>query len=139
MALAVGVLSITILAVGLLSLTITRSAAESNDRISSVAVCNTILDQVVEEAKSDPDFWALEHLGPPYRTGTVKMAGLEYEYDVTAETVLDASGDPIGKDLPNNRLKRVVITLTWFDTKNNERQGYGELKEVVSRLVNQNP
>ena len=139
MVLAVGLLAVTILATGLLAMTMLRSQTESNDRISAVAVCNTLLDQTLNEAQADSAFWTGDHSVTPYKEDTVKMGKLEYQYQVFAQTVVDTAGDEVGTALTDNRLKRVTIQLTWFDTESEERQGYGKLKESITRIVNQNP
>jgi hypothetical protein len=137
MVLAVGLLAITILAVGLLSLTIIRSNTESNDRTTTAAVTSTLLERVLSQAQKDSAFWDQDHIATPYVEDKVKMGKLEYDYAVYAETVLDPSGVPVGDALPNNRLKRVTIRVTWFDTKTSDRQGYGELSQTLTRVVNE--
>lgn len=134
---AIGLLSIVILAMGLLSLTIIRSTTESNDRTAAAAVATSLLDRVILQGQEDPNFWDNDHLGTPYVEDKVKFGKIDYHYKVLAETVLNSSGDPLGEELPNNRLKRVTLELRWFDTESGARQGYGDLSLSLSRLVNE--
>lgn len=137
--LALGLLAITILAMGLLTLTIIRSSTESNDRTSAAAVASTLLDRVLLEAQKDPNFWDTDYSLTPYKEDKTRFGKIDYHFKVTAHTVLDPDGDSLGQELPNNRLKRVTIVLSWFDTESTDRQGYGDLSITLSRLVSEEP
>jgi len=50
---------------------------------------------------------------------------------------LDTSGTGVGGATPNNRLKKVDISVTWWDSDTQQRQGYGQLKVMNSRLVSE--
>ena len=140
MVLAIGLLGIVILSVGLLSLMIIRSTSESNDRTSTAAVASSLLDRVIRDAQDDPNFWSTDHVSSPYLADTLKMGKLNYQYEVFAETLVNQNaGNPVGDALANNRLKRVTLLMSWHDTQNAERQGYGKLSYSVSRVVNENP
>lgn len=132
--LALGLLSVVILALSLLSLSIIRSGTESGDRTTAAAVAESLLSQTLQKAKNDTNFWT-QNLHAPYLEASATIGGQKYDYVITAETVRDTSGTPLGSELAQNVLKRVTISLTWFDTRSKDRQGYGKLSYELTRIV----
>lgn len=135
--LALGLLSVVILGIGALSLRIIRSTTESNDRTSASAVAATILDRVIRQGQTDPNFWDNDHTSTPYVQTSEKFGKIDYEYEVFAETVVDTSGVEIGNQLEKNRVKRVTLNLYWFDTRTQTKGGYAKLDLSVVRIVNE--
>ena len=135
--LAIGLLGLVILALSLLSLRILKSGNESNDRIAAAAVADTILSKVTKAAQTDANFWDNDHVATPYEEKNIRLGKLDYNYQIFAQTVVDPTGSVLGNGLQKNRLKRVTIILTWYNTKNQDRQGYGKLKYSATRLVNE--
>lgn len=135
MVLSIGLIAIVILGISLLSLTVLRARNESSDRVAAATVANTLLDRIVREAQSDPSFWAGDYSTTPYASGEEEVGGVVYAYSLLAQTVTDSVGDEIGNSLSNNRLKMVVIEISWMDTEVQDRQGYGKLSFSASRLV----
>ena len=135
MVLAIGLIAIVILGISLLSLTVIRARNENSDRVAAATVANTLLDRIVREARSDPNFWSGDHSTTPYASGEEEVGGVVYAYSLRAQTVTNNVGDEIGNSLANNRLTMVIVEISWMDTENQDRQGYGKLNFSASRLV----
>lgn len=103
----------------------------------SDSLMNRTLYQVANDlpAGSNASFWGAAGLwrGPIQET----IGGVNYEYVIYANTVLDAAGGPLGGAIPNNRVKKVDIRVWWWEARSNNgtRQGYGKMEVQASRLV----
>ncbi len=137
---ALALVSVAILSVLALSISVARMNQESVDQGVGGLVATQILDGLVEKMRADPsgplrrDFLEEEHTSTPFAEGKVVNNGTEFEYEVFARTVLNTDGDPVGGAI-GRRLKKVDVVLSWWDSKDTQRQGYGKLQLTHSRLV----
>ena len=136
--LSLGFITTVILSVIGLTTTIHRTGQESADRISASIVADSEIQRVIAAAQSDDNFWDFDHSATPYTTGSVTVDRTEFNYEVTATTVLDGA-DELGTSggLRQNRLKKVNIVVTWWDSGTTEHNGYGKLEFKASRLVSE--
>ena len=136
--LSLGFITTVILTVVGLTTTIHRTGQESADRVSASIVAESEIQRVIAVAQSDNNFWDNDHTSTPYLTGTVRVDGTDFDYEVTATTVMDGV-DELGTSggLTQNRLKKVNIEVTWWDSKTTDHQGYGKLEFKASRLVSE--
>lgn len=104
----------------LYALTAAQVAERQLDRWISRAVVND------EPSGARRQFWTDEGL---WKQGEETIGGVKYEYRISIRTVPGA-----GDAVPNNRLKKVDIEVSWLE---GEREGLGRLKEFGYRLVNE--
>jgi Tfp pilus assembly protein PilV len=132
------ILSVITLGVLGLTSTILQTGQEAADTSVGVAVAEAEIQRVISAAQGDPDFWDLDHLVTPYATSSVVADGTAFECEIRAATVMD-NGISLGSSsgLVENRLKKVDIVVTWWDSSTTEHQGYGKLETRLSRLVSE--
>jgi Tfp pilus assembly protein PilV len=136
--LSLGFITTVVLIVMGLTTTLHRSGQESADRVTAATIAETEIQRAINAGQSDNSFWAADHTGPPYSSGAVTIKGTDFDYVVTAVTVMDG-GVPVGHGtgLTENRLKKVDIIVTWWESATTERAGYGKLEFKASRLVSE--
>ena len=136
--LSLGFITTVVLTVLGLTATIQKTGQESTDRINAAMVAESVVEEVVADAQTnDHDFfWDNDHL--VYRAGFVEIEGTEYDWTMSAVTVKDSGAD-LGSStgLTNNRLKKVDITVFWWDSQTQKSYGYGKLAFRASRLVSE--
>ncbi|MBI3925132.1 MAG: hypothetical protein HY319_06295 [Armatimonadetes bacterium] len=147
--LLLAVLLLTLIILMLVGLT--TSALRSEEKAARLGrasdVAESLLARTVYDVQWDlpagtrSSFWSAAGgtawLGPT----TVTLGGVEYDYTVYADTVADTVGTPLGtvSGEPGNRVKKVDLVLTWWDSgeSGGQRQGYGRLELQATRLVNE--
>jgi Tfp pilus assembly protein PilV len=141
--LAIGLFAVAILSILGLSILVGKTNQEGDDRLVGEVVGGILLDRVVDQVRSDSpagtadDFWNNEHVTDPWDESDISNGGTEYKYRITAQSVFTSSGVPVGGSTPNNRLKKVDVTVWWWDSDTQQRQGYGKLQVSNSRLVSE--
>ena len=145
--LAVGLLAMVILALAMLGISTIRSSEKAARFSQASQVGSSLITRILYDVECDQPpgtrdaFW--DHVGPaPWQAVTpVTVGGVEYEYEVFAETVLETSGVASGTVAgePGNRVKKVDLVMTWMDSRSTGgfRRGYGRLELQLSRLVNE--
>ena len=130
---AVAILGLGGLALFSLFLTSIQARGKSNDATSASRLASSELERAVLAAQSDipagskDAFWNTDYpiTGTAQTTTNTKVGGTEFRVELFHTTVrADASG--------TNRLKRIQVRVTWW---NGEKQGYGNLQTLASRLV----
>ena len=140
---ALALISVAILSVLALSISVARGNREGVDKTVGTVVASQVLERLVDQLRADvppgtkATFWGGEFTGSPYDTGTIINNKTEYKYEIFARTVTDTSGSSLGGSTPDNRLKKVDITVYWWDSDSQSHQGYGDLKVTVSRLISE--
>jgi hypothetical protein len=85
------------------------------------------------------NFFAQDAPPNPVLEGSLVLSGTEYVYRMDYQTVVDGAGDPLGRGLPENRLKLVGVTCWWWSADENQtRAGTGKQSVRIQRLVNEN-
>lgn len=143
MLLACGLLAITILVLLALNLSAIRSNEKAALYEQASRAADSLLAQKLYAVENDlppgtrTSFWSATAATPWIGPATVQMGGVDYEFSLTADTVKDSSGTPVGTVAgeSGNRLKKVDITLKWWG---GQHQGYGRLELRSSRIVNEN-
>jgi Tfp pilus assembly protein PilV len=140
---ALGLFAVAILAVLALSISAARGNREGFDTSVGSVVAVQLVDSLINQLKADEpagvydDFWDNDFTVTPYLTGSLVNNGTEFQYTVLATTVVDSSGTEIGSAVAGNRLKKVDVRVHWWDSESQNRQGYGELKVVNTRLISE--
>lgn len=134
--LAVGLLTIVILAL----VALTTSSLRANEKAARVGpagqVAESLLNKAIYDAQNDSPpgaraaFWAAN--GPLHPAQQTSVGGVLYDYTVYAESIPAGTG-------PGNRLKKVDVQLSWFNTAGTGgvRAGYGKMELHATRLVNE--
>ena len=141
---ALGLFAVAILSILGLSILIGKASQEADDRTIGSVVASSLADRLIDQLRSDAppgtraSFWDNEFgSANPWEEGTLNNDGTEYQYRILASSVTDSSGDPVGGTTPNNRLKKVDISVWWWGDENQQHQGYGTLKVISTRLVSE--
>lgn len=140
---SLGLFAVAILAVLALSLSAARGNQKGFDTSVGSVVAVQLVDSLINQLKADEpagvydDFWDNDFSSTPYLTGSLVNNGTEFQYTILARTVVDSSGTEIGSAVNSNRLKKVDIAVYWWDSETQNRQGYGNLKVVNSRLISE--
>ena len=129
-----------ILSVLALSITVARTNQESVDQSVGNLVATQILDGLVDELRAAPpsgrksNFLNNDHTTSPFDSGQITNNGTEYEYEIFTMNITKADGSVLGEDV-NRRLKKVDVIISWWDSKDTQRQGYGKLQFAQTRLI----
>ena len=142
--LSLGFITTVVLTVLGLTTTLHKTGKESSDRINAAMVGDSVLQQVVAYAqRNDHDtFWDNDHVsydpGVPSLPNPVTFDGTEYDW-VLAATTVQESGADLGSStgLTKNRVKKVDITVRWWDSGTEKNYGYGKLAFTSSRLISE--
>ncbi|MFN8608744.1 MAG: hypothetical protein U0931_14500 [Vulcanimicrobiota bacterium] len=137
---AVSLLTLTLVLIQLMKAsrkTVDVSAAE----LASEKIIGQLIYNAQYNAAEHPVFWNSDYPGaaPHYKSGTLTSNGTDFAYQMDAVTV---NNDNTGGTTPvggtgNNRLKRILLTVTWWDGANGNRAGYGKLKLQKVRLIHE--
>ena len=73
----------------------------------------------------------------PTISGQRKVGSTTFDYEIRHSLINDVGGTPIGDGLPQNRVKKVDILVTWTDNPGDSSVGQGLLKVGYSKLINQ--
>lgn len=130
---AIAILGLGGLALFGLFMTSIQARAKSNDTTSASRLASSELERAVLSAQRDiptgskEAFWDNDYpiSGSPQTSTSTKVGGTDFTVDLFHTTVrANTSGA--------NRLKRIQVRVTWW---NGEKQGYGKLQTLASRLV----
>lgn len=148
---AIAILGLVMLTLLSLSATSVRSMEKSSTTAIGHSVAEAQLERVIQDIRADRPagdkdrFWDGEFPYPdtPFFTSTdpIVVGANKFHYKVFAETVINENtGSPVGGDLlKENRLKKVDVVVWWWSDESGVRQGYGNMKTNVSRMVNETP
>lgn len=140
---ALALIAVAILSVLALSIAVARGNREGVDKTVGTVVASQVLERLVDQLRADEPvgfkaaFWGGEFTSNPFNTGILTNNKTEYKYEIFARTVTDSSGASLGGSTPDNRLKKVDVTVYWWDSDSETHQGYGDLKVTVSRLISE--
>lgn len=139
--LSLGFIATALLAVIGLTVALNRTGQESADRVTAATLAESQIQKTIAAGQQDTaGFWDLEYpSGTPYDSGTETIDGTEFAWTVNAITVLDGVND-LGSDSgakSSNRVKKVDIRITWWDSDTQQKAGYGKLEFQASRLVSE--
>jgi len=143
---ALGMLAGLTLVVFALFLQLVRGAEKQENLAAGAVLAQEVLTERLqtifdnaEPGLSKEDFFSQD--SPPLAPleGTVALGTTTFTYRINHKTLSDSSGTPIGGDpVNNNRLKRVDITVWWWnDDPNESRFGQGFLRTEASRFINE--
>lgn len=109
-----------------------------------VLVAERTLSEEIYKAQNDippgakTNFWGNPWDVTPYKTGVIRTNETDYQYWLYAETLTDVvTGLPLGG--ATNRVKKVDIVVSWWGAQGGSRGGYGQLRYVANRLINEAP
>jgi type II secretory pathway pseudopilin PulG len=143
------ILSLGILAMAFVALmNLTGSAVKVSSKSENLAVATDLAEKEMTSALqkvladeppgSSEEFWENDWTEQPWREGTVKVNRMEFSYAIHAKTLQDTEGGELGESTPNNRVKKVDISVWWMTEEPGEgRTGYGELSVEATRLLNE--
>jgi type II secretory pathway pseudopilin PulG len=138
---ALGLIAVAILSVLALSISVARTSQEGVDQSVGGLVATQLLDSMIDKLRADPPpgglrkkFLDNDDSSKSFDSGTIVNNGTEYAYEIFATTVRKTDGSPLGEAV-GRRLKKVDVVVSWWDTKDTQRQGYGKLQFFQSRLV----
>jgi hypothetical protein len=141
---SLGFITTVVLTVVGLTTTLHKTGQESTDRINAAMVGDSVLQQVVAYAqKNDHDnFWDNDHVS--YDPGIAALPNpvifdkTEYDWVISATTVQEGAID-LGSvtGLTRNRVKKVDITIHWWNSDTEKSYGYGKLAFSSSRLISE--
>ncbi len=129
-----------------LAVSLTRVNRETVDRSVAQGVGRRLLERTLRQIRhesipvTEPAFWSTDYTSSsPLLQGTLKVGATDYDYQITATTVRDVNGDPVGAGGVDNGLKKVEVLIKWFDEQDQgqARAGYGKTELRISRLVGQ--
>ena len=130
-----------IAAIGLLTLlsalfAVQRAGHKTATSERAEALADQLLERTVREVsrRDQEAFWS-SPLGSHWKEG----GSGEFLYQVDSVEILDrGTGSPLGVNTgaSDNTLRRLDVTVWWWSEKAGSRQGYGDLKVSVSRLIN---
>lgn len=136
---AITILAMTILTLAALITSNLKSDEKARQMGRATAAAETITERILFSIHSDSpagtreSFW-LADAGSIWSSGTEVIGNAGYDWEVVVETV-----PGIGDATLETRLKKVHLTLWWWDSKDQQgaRQGYGRLQLSTSRLVSE--
>ncbi len=136
--LAVGLAVVVTLALLGVGLSATRSNRKATDSVAGQLVADTVLENTLHAAAKDnaDPLWASDSGTTPLATGTVQVGATAFEYRVFARNV-PVSPDP-GLPPPPGApllLKKVDVEVSWWNSDQAARQGYGNLKAYATRTI----
>lgn len=126
---------------------LTLSTLRSNQKATllgpAARAAKTLLNESLYQVEFDRPagtryaFWSTNGV---WRDSSLSSGGVDYQYVIYANTVVDSSGAPLGANL-GNRVKKVDLVLWWYNTRPRQgtREGMGRLELQASRLVNETP
>lgn len=134
--LAVGLITLTILFLLGLSTATLRASNKSANLYPGYQVARKELDRVAAAAAGDPAFWIQDYTASPWESGSVRVGGTEFTFEIFARTLIDQSSSaPLGTTTSaENRVKKVDVVVRWWG---GDRQGHGQLMVRASQLVNE--
>lgn len=139
--LALGLLAVAILSLLAVSVSTLRSDSKALEtaagRLIADQVMKRLLDQMAEDPAVRESFLSGDFQLQPWDQGTLTHDNTVFSYTILARTVRDGAGDPVGKEAPGNRLKKVDIKVWWTDEANRTRQGYGRLQVETTQLISE--
>ncbi len=137
--LAVGVLALVLLTLVALVGATLRSNSKSSTLGKATAVADGLLQQALYDVDSDnggpvaTSFWSTEGVWRDSSTnGQVVQGGVNYDYTIAVSTLA-------GMGAPGNRIKKVDVTVEWWNARSNggDRAGQGKLRTYATQLVNE--
>ena len=137
---ALGLIAVAILSVLALSIAVARTNQEGIDQNVGNTVSNQVLLRLMDQLRADSPtgirdrFWDRDFVSTPFESKALTNNDTEFQYEIFARTITDSLGNPMGA-ATDSRLKKVDIVVRWWDSENQDRQGYGELRVTRSRLV----
>lgn len=140
---AIGLFAVAILSILGLSIAMARGTQKGDDTAHGGVVARILLERLVDRLRADmpagasDDFWDQDHIVSPFEEGEIKNNNTDYQYKIYARTVRDTSGTEIGGTTPGNRLKKVDVSVWWWDSETEDRQGYGRLEIKNTRLISE--
>lgn len=141
---AVTAFAVAALVMMALAVSTTRVNRETVDRSVAQDLGKRLLERTLRQIRNESlpvaesTLWATDYpAGSPLLTATTTVGHTEYTYEITAVTVRDQAGDPVGAGGVDNALKHVQVKVTWFDDPGQGRPGYGKTELTLSRLVRQ--
>ena len=142
---AIGFFAVAVLTVLGLNLAVVRVDSKAIESAAGSVVADRLIQRTVAKVKADApagtraNFWVVDHVSVPWEEGTTRNGGTEFHYTVSAETVLDPAGNPIGQSGAGpNRLEKIDVRVWWFsdDTgSETSRAGYGRLEHKATKLI----
>lgn len=130
----VALAAVAILTLAALSISLVKGSRKSVDETESHFVVEEVFAVLQADLKANATLKAnfFNNNALNWRSGQVRSGATDFSYQLDTYAVLDSAGGVLGS--PDNRLKRVVLSLTWFSSKAS-RSGYGKLQSQHVRLV----
>lgn len=145
--LALGLIAVALLALIGHSTLLTASMQKSDDSTIAATLARSHLDRIAQGVALDHPagrraaIWAHHQPDTPLETITERVGVTEYRIALRVTDVRHAgSGQilgsgPTGTENPRTRLKQVEALVTWWDSSQPQRSGYGELRLQAARLL----
>jgi hypothetical protein len=145
--LAFALVTIALLALLAQSMVMVNSSQKLDDHTVAADVARSITERLAREVLNDQpagrreEVWLENSVVDPLLSGTETIGGTVYSYRLFVSHVQNAAtGSPIGTGPtgdPNaaTRLKRIDVTVNWWDSESQDRVGYGDLKVESTRLL----
>ena len=144
-------LSVGILAMALVALfNLAGSALKNSSRTENLALAGDVAELELnreiygaihdQPSGSRAQFWDNEFVSAPWRQGSTRVNGMDFQYSIYAQTLNDSlTGKPVGQTAAtSNRIKKVDIVVWWMHSSAEPgRQGYGRLSTGACRIVNE--
>lgn len=140
---AVFLVAVAMLSVFALTISVLRTDQKTRDTSVGREVAQMLAERTFARVRADQpagtraNFWENDFVGAPYETGSYKQGSTEFKYTIYAQTVVDTLGDSVGGNVDENRLKKVDVILSWWDSDAHDRTGYGQLKVYSSHLFSE--
>ena len=139
---ALGLLLVAVLSAALLGFSTLASNRKATDTQSGALVASQVLDSEIQAAAQDPTsaFWNQNSALTVYETQTVTAGVTPYQARIYVSNVTIAAdntipGAPATPAPAAQTLKRVDVTVNWWDSQTKNRQGYGQLETRACRMV----
>lgn len=145
--LAIGLIAVALMALIAQSTMLMGAAQKSDDTSVAGSVARTQLDRIAQAAMLDQPagqrlaIWKQDSSTAPYIQTTEKVGNTDYSVEVFVTDVVNAKtgaplgSGPTGAENPKTRLKQLEATVTWWDSKKQERPGMGKLELHAGRLL----
>ncbi len=139
-----GLIAVAILSLMALSILMARADREGVDTKVGDVVAGMLVERLLDQVRADnpagtaANFWDNDFdSSNPYEEGDYRNNNTEYHYQIFAVTVRTTGGAEVGDGTTGNRLKKVDVIVNWWDTQNQDREGYGKLEVRNSRLISE--
>ncbi len=145
--LAIGLIAVALLALIGHSTLLMGAAQKSDDTSVAAAVARSHLDRLASQVALDQPsgqrqrVWAQTSSTAPFVTVNERVGSTEYQVEVFVSDIVNArtgfplGTGPTGAENPKTRLKQIEAVVTWWDSKTQDRPGYGKLEHRAARLL----